>query len=98
MACVRVEYGGAGYGGSTGERVREATCCERTDGVQETGGNRSGYWLVGWKRKSRAAWLGVQLEQACETWSPGPYESRIGIAKGFKTWGVVGGTGPTVGL
>jgi hypothetical protein len=42
--------------------------------------------VSGWKRKRVAAWLGVPLEQSCETWSAWDEETCSGIAKGFKTW------------
>ncbi|KAF4547222.1 Hypothetical protein D9617_52g060430 [Elsinoe fawcettii] len=57
--------------------------------VKEMGENRSSALVSGWKRKRYAAWLGVYLEQACETWSAGSLETGPGNAKGVKTWGVL---------
>ena len=52
------------------------------------GENRRPVLVSRWKRKSHAAWPGVCLEQACETWSATQWETRCGNAKGFIAWGV----------
>lgn len=70
----------SGYNGYTNKAVR--------GGVEGIGEDRSSVLVSRRKRKRYAAWLGVYLEQSCETWSAGLLETGHGNAKGFKAWGV----------
>jgi len=57
--------------GNTEERVQWIYKQGGGWGVEVVGENRSSALVSGRKRKRYAAWLGVHLEQSCETWSAG---------------------------